>query len=232
MAIYGLGGCGKSALALEFAYRSLASHARSLVFWVPAISQESFDLTYREIGTRLHIPGITEDNADIRKLVKDALSLDSSGDWLMIVDNADNPLILLGSARLSDYLPHSTSGIILFTTRSRKVAGDLTPSNVLELQDMSETEARPLLAWQITKQALLEDETAVNELLALLTYLPLAIVQAAAFMNNHNISVSRYILLYRQAGAENELFSEQFEDPSRYREMDSTIARTWHISFD
>ncbi|KAH7060965.1 kinesin light chain 1, partial [Paraphoma chrysanthemicola] len=239
MTIYGLGGCGKSALALEFAYRALVRHARHMVFWVPAISQESFELAYREIGIRLGVPGITEDNADIRKLVKDALSSRSLGDWLMIVDNADDSGVLLEttdndamSTRLSGCLPHSNSGTILFTTRSRKVAGDLTPSSVLELNDMSKAEARQLLARRLTKQALLDDETAVDELLAILTYLPLAIVQAAAFINNNDISVSGYISLFRHTSTESELFSERFEDPSRYREMDSTVAKTWHISFD
>jgi tetratricopeptide (TPR) repeat protein len=238
MTIYGLGGCGKSALAIEFAYRALVRHARLMVFWVPAISQESFELAYREIGIRLGVPGITEDNADIKKLVTDALSSGSLGDWLMIVDNADDARVLLEttdnnaiSTRLSDYFPHSSNGTILFTTRSRKVAGDLTPSSVLELNDMSKAEARQLLARRLTKQALL-DETAVDELLGILTYLPLAIVQAAAFINNNDISVSGYISLFRHTGTESELFSERFEDPSRYREIDSTVAKTWHISFD
>jgi tetratricopeptide (TPR) repeat protein len=239
MTICGLGGCGKSALALEFAYRALVRYAKYMVFWVPAISQESFELAYREIGVRLGVPGITEDNADIKKLVKNALSSGSFSDWLMIVDNADDPGVLLEttdndamSARLSDCLPHSTNGTILFTTRSRKVAGDLTPSSVLELNDLSKAEARQLLARRLTKQTLLDDETAVDELLAILTYLPLAIVQAAAFINNNDISVSRYISLFRHTGTESELFSERFEDPSRYREMDSTVAKTWHISFN
>jgi tetratricopeptide (TPR) repeat protein len=239
MTIYGLGGCGKSALALEFAYRALVRHARHMVFWVPAISQESFELAYREIGIRLGVPGITEDNADVKKLVKNALSSGGSSDWLMIVDNADDSGVLFKttdndamSARLSDCLPHSNSGTILFTTRSRKVAGDLTPSSVLELNDMSKAEAKQLLARRLTKQALLNDETAVDELLGILTYLPLAIVQAAAFINSNNISVSGYISLFWHTGTESELFSERFEDPSRYREMDSTVAKTWHISFD
>ena len=206
---------------------------------MPAISQDSLELAYREIGIRLHVPGITDDNADIRKLVKETLSLGSLGDWLMIVDNADDPGVLLGTthndpilARLSDCLPHSNRGTILFTTRSRKAAGDLTQSCVLELNDMSKAEARQLLARRVTKQALLNDELAVDELLEILTYLPLAIVQAAAFVNNNDISVSEYISLFRQTGLETELFSERFEDPNRYREMDSTIAKTWHISFD
>jgi hypothetical protein len=168
--IYGLGGCGKSALALEFAYRASVRYARHMVFWVPAISQESFELAYHEIGVRLGVPGITEDNADIRKLVKEALSSGSLGDWLMIVDNADDSGVLLGttdnnpmSARLSDCLPHSNRGTILFTTRSRKVAGELTPSSVLELNDMSKAEARQLLARRLTKQGLLDDEEIAGE---------------------------------------------------------------------
>lgn len=239
MTVYGLGGCGKSALALEFAYRALARHARPMVFWVPAVSQESFELAYREIGVRLSVPGITEDNADIRKLIKNALSSESLGDWLMIIDNADDSGVLLGttdndsmSAQLSDCLPHSDRGAILFTTRSRKVARDLTPSSVLELNNISKAKARQLLARRLTKQALLDDEIGVDELLETLTYLPLAIVQAVAFINNNDIKVSGYISLFRRAGTGSELFSERFEDPSRYREIDSTVAKTWHISFD
>ena len=237
MTIYGLGGCGKSALALEFAYRTLVQYARRLIFWVPAISRQSFELAFHEIGIRLRVPGIAKDNADIKQLIKNALSLDSAGDWLMIVDNADDLGVLgtgvnPGSTRLQDYLPQSDRGKIIFTTRSRKAAEELTPSHVLELDDMSKAEAQQLLARRISKPSLLDGEKAVGELLKLLEYLPLAIVQAAAFINSNDVPVSRYTLLFQTAGTEVELFSEHFEDPSRYRELESTIARTWHISFD
>jgi tetratricopeptide (TPR) repeat protein len=206
---------------------------------VPAISQESFELAYREIGIRLRIPGITNDNADIKQLVKEALSSDTVGDWLMIVDNADDPGIIMGSAdgdprpaRLSDCLPRSKGGSVLFTTRNRKVAGDLTQNSVLGVDNMSVPEARQLLAQQITTKTSLDDEEAISELLGLLTNLPLAIVQAAAFINNNDISVSEYVSLFRQPSTEVELFSAHFEDHNRYGEMESTIAKTWHISFD
>jgi hypothetical protein len=105
-------------------------------------------------------------------------------------------------------------------------------SNVLELSDMSKAEASQLLARWLVKQALLDDRTAVDQLLKLLTYLPLAIVQAAAFINNNDITIPGYVSLFQQSGAEVELFNEQFEDPLKYREMNNTVARTWHISFD
>ena len=209
------------------------------MFWVPAMSRESVELAYREIGIRLRIPGIADDNADVMKLVKEALSSDDGRDWLMIVDNADDAGVLTSgtggdpkAARLYDYLPYGDRGKIVFTTRSRKAAEDLTQSSVLGLRDMGKAEARPLLALRLTNQTLLEDETAVDDLLDVLACLPLAIVQAAAFINNNDISVSQYVSLFRETGTEAELFGKRFEDPNRYHEMESTIARTWHISFD
>jgi tetratricopeptide (TPR) repeat protein len=209
------------------------------VFWVPAISQESFELAYREIGIRLRIPGIADDNADVKKLVQETLSSESVDDWLMIVDNADDREVLLSTTnsgskptRISDYLPRNDRGAILFTTRSRKVAGVLTPGSVLKLNGMSKGEARQLLTQRITEQTLCGGEMAVDELLELLTCLPLAIVQAAAFMSTNDVSLPGYLALFRDAGAQAELFDEGFADPSRYAELDSTIAKTWHISFD
>lgn len=94
MAIWGLGGCGKTALALEFAYRTRKQHPGRAVFWVPAISRESFEKAYRDIGTLLKIPGITDNMVDVKQLVRKTLSDEGSGEWLMIVDNADDVDIL------------------------------------------------------------------------------------------------------------------------------------------
>jgi tetratricopeptide (TPR) repeat protein len=239
MTIHGLGGGGKSALALEFGYRALVKDARRLVFWVPAFSQDSFERAYRDIGAHLCVPGIKDGNADVLKLVKEALNSDDTGDWLMIIDNADDPGVVFGnvendtvSNQLSENIPDSDRGIVLFTTRNSKVAEGLTPRSVLEMNDMNRTEASQLLARRIKNQALLNDEVVVNELLETLTYLPLAIVQAVSFINNNHISISEYISLFHHAGTETELLNQEFEDPSRYREVDSTIAKTWHISFN
>ena len=165
----------------------MEKYPRCLVFWVPAISRESFELAYRDIGILLRIPGITDDNADVKGLVKEELDKNGSCEWLMIVDNADDPQVLTGpltgnatSSRLMDYLPRRDRGAILFTTRSRKAAYSLTESDVLELEDLDIPQSRQLMAQRITNKALLSDEKAVEKLQALLTNLPLAIVQAVA----------------------------------------------------
>ncbi|KIV98348.1 uncharacterized protein PV09_09814 [Verruconis gallopava] len=193
LTVCGLGGCGKSALVLEFAYRTLAQDPGRLIFWVPAISKETFELAYHEIGTLLNVPGLGDDNADIKRLIKETLR-SNKRNWLMIVDNADDTEMLMsGETRLLDYIPYSNNGKIIFTTRSRKAASDLSQADILELQDMIGVEARQLLQRRVTKQALLTDGRAVDELLETLAYHALAIVQAAAFMNRNEISVAEYI---------------------------------------
>jgi hypothetical protein len=162
------------------------------VFWVPAISKESVELAYREIGNLLCIPGIAEENVDARSLVNTTLNAATRGNWLMIVDNADDPDVLLRSTkaesrptRWADHLPSGDRGTILFTSRSRKVASDLAAANTLELKDMNEDDAEQLLAQRLTKQLTVCDKSTIGELLELLAHLPLAIVQAAAFMNKN-----------------------------------------------
>lgn len=56
----------------------------------------SFENAYREIGWRLNIKGIEEDKSDIKALVKDVLSQDSVGGWLLVIDNADDVELLFG----------------------------------------------------------------------------------------------------------------------------------------
>jgi hypothetical protein len=200
----------------------------------------SVEHAYRDIGIRLRIPGVTDDNTDVKKLVRDALSSADSSRWLMIVDNADHRDVLLANvtesngtpSRLSDYLPRSDKGAILFATRSREMAHTLTSGLVLALNTLDNTGTKELLSRRLANRTLHNDDASIKELLDLLTHLPRAIVQAAAFMNNNDVSVTAYVQMLLEAEAENELLSEIFVDQDRYEGLDSTIAKTWHISFE
>jgi hypothetical protein len=74
------------------------------------------------------IPGLKDNKADVKRMVKTRLSQDSVGKWLMIVDNADDFEMFYNdnednrSGALSEYLPFSTLGAILFTTQDREAA--------------------------------------------------------------------------------------------------------------
>lgn len=95
-AIEGLGGVGKTQIALEAAFRVREKHADCSVFWVPAVDVGSFENAYREIGRELKVKGIDEDKADVKALIKAALSRENAGRWLLIVDNADDVELSVG----------------------------------------------------------------------------------------------------------------------------------------
>jgi nucleoside-triphosphatase THEP1 len=63
IAITGLGGIGKTQIALETAFRIREKNFGCSVFWISAANSTSFDTTYREIGQELQVAGIDDDKA-------------------------------------------------------------------------------------------------------------------------------------------------------------------------
>ncbi|KAK5057840.1 hypothetical protein LTR84_011841 [Exophiala bonariae] len=231
--IEGLGGTGKTQIALEAAFRIRDQYPSCSIFWVPTVDMTSLENAYREIGRKLLVPGLEESGADVKFLVKNAMSDGGCGTWLLIVDNADDVELLFRSNSLGDYLPSSPLGSILFTTRNHEVAAELDiPSrNVIAAGELSDTEAIQLLQTNL-KKTQLGDNKSTKALLKLLTNLPLAIKQASAYMARTSMSVNKY-LLHCQAGDERliRLLSHQTEYKGRYKGMNSAIASTWLISF-
>ncbi|KAI0829146.1 kinesin light chain [Hypoxylon sp. FL0890] len=242
LAVCGLGGCGKTALVVEFAHWVRDNQPQCAVFWVPALSRKTYDQAYREIGTALRIPQILNNQVDnevgVRRLVNEKLSSEEFGPWLMIIDNADDVKVLFdrGSTeekRLIDDLPRSSKGSIVFTTRTRKAAVDLASSSWIWLDQLDIREARDFLDKRIPNKDLISNDAVVQEFLEQLTYLPLAIVQAVAFITKNNVGLAQYTQLFKGARETGiELLRENFQDDSRYENANNAVATTWHISFD
>ena len=220
VAITGLGGVGKTQVALELAYRTRERYPECSVFWVPATSVESFQQAYLEVGRQLQIPGLEEEQADVRKLVQRHLSQESAGRWLLIFDSADDIDMWINntgnkneSPSLIDCVPRSSQGHLVFTTRSRKIAVKFTQQNVIEVPEMDEEVAKQMLSKSLIDQTLLQNYQDTVKLLEQLTFLPLAIVQAAAYINENGIAFSDYLwLLEDQEQNIIELLSEDFKD--------------------
>lgn len=230
-AIQGLGGVGKTQIALEAAFRVYHEHQGCSVFWVPTVDATSFENAYREIGRRLNLDEIDKNKADVKVLVRDALSRESSGNWLLIVDNADDPEVLFGNAMLSDFLPFSLKGSILFTTRNREVAVRLGIGKVFTAESMSRSEAIKLLQGRLNETQT-RDAESMNELLNILSDLPLAITQASAYMNRTGMLPAQYLEHCQLSDKDLiRLLSKKFEDRGRYKSLENSIATTWLISF-
>jgi tetratricopeptide (TPR) repeat protein len=238
VAIVGLGGIGKTQTALEFAYRVKAGWPDYSIFWIPAVSMESMEQACGEIARILEIPRVADAKEDVKELVKQHLSRDATGKWLLIVDNADNMNLVLGSEQLShgiaDYLPQSENGLVLFTTRYQEVAVSLSGGDIIELEEMNEQEAVGFLTNSLARKHLLEDDAITMELLGELAYLPLALAQAAAYLNrNKNTSIADYLRLLRNTEQDMlGLLLQHFRDSTRYKDSENAVAKTWLVSFD
>ena len=232
-AIEGLGGVGKTQLALEAVFRVRDEYPDCSVFWVPAVDMGSFENAYREIGRELKINRIDEDAVNIKELVKAALSQDYTGMWLLVIDNADDTDLLFGRQRLVDYLPFSKMGSVLITTRNHEavVRLDIPKSGVIKMEEMSQSEALELLQKSLMEDQMSNDEN-TTKLLDFLSNLPLAIRQASAYMAKTGMSIKRY-LEHCQGSDERliRLLSKDFEDRARYKDSGNAVATTWLISF-
>lgn len=227
----GLGGVGKTQIALEAAYRVCDRDQDCSVFWVPAITVATFEVAYREIGRALGTTGIEDDKADVKGMVKTALER-TAGRWLLIVDNIDN-VELLTSNGLQDFFPFHQKGSILFTTRNHEVAVRLGASarNTQKIEEMNEAEALELLQSGLTQRQY-HDTQATSDLLQHLVYLPLAIKQASAYMAIRGVTTATYLRYCLESDEKQiELLNADFEDRWRYSRDTNPIATTWLISF-
>ena len=243
IALVGLGGVGKTQIALEAVFRIHEKDQDCSIFWVPAVDSTGFERAYRDIGRKLQVDGIDEDKADVKSLVKAALSQERAGRWLLVVDNADDIELLFGKAEtttdcvtaspLTQYLPFSRKGSILFTTRNHEAAVNLANSreSVITIKEMSRDEAFKLLEINLEEYQIRDTEN-TTKLLDFLANLPLAIRQVSAYMAKKQISTTKYLEFCQSSDKDMiDLLSRDFEDRHRYKENQNPVATTWLISF-
>ncbi|KAL6230982.1 hypothetical protein BDW75DRAFT_55065 [Aspergillus navahoensis] len=234
LAITGLGGVGKTQVALELAYRMRDREPECSFFWIPCITREAVDQAYLAIADMI---GIHVDPNSVKEQLQRYFN-QASERWLLIFDNADDMDMWTDGSdvlpALQDFLPHSSQGHILFTTRNRKAAVKLASASnyVTHVAEPSEKDGLEMLRGLLIDKKLLDETVTCVTLLEQLSFLPLAIAQATAFINENSIEVSDYLeLLYEQEAVVTELLSKEFGDEGRYGDVQNPVALTWHISF-
>lgn len=140
---------------------------------------------------------------------------------------------IVAGNELKSYLPKSDKGCVVCTTRNRKVAVKMATTNVIEVPEMDAEMAMQLLRQVLIKTELLTDHVNAMGLLRQLTFLLLAIVQAAAYINENGIALSDYLsLLDEQEQDVVDLLGEHFEDDGRYQDIKNPVATAWLILFE
>jgi tetratricopeptide (TPR) repeat protein len=222
-AICGLGGIGKTQVALEFAYRN--AHEYEFVFWLRAATYDLLASDFITIADLIQLPERGEqDQHVIIGAVKGWLTRESK--WLLIFDNVDDLKLI------SSFLPIRSPGHILLTTRAQALS---KIARKREVDVMTPEEGALFLlrrANMIDPQAELKsvEETDRAQAIAIaemLGNLPLALDQAGAYIEETAASLSAYIRLYQTERAQ--LLQERGGFALDHPE---SVVTTWQLSFE
>ncbi|KAJ9645330.1 hypothetical protein H2199_003336 [Coniosporium tulheliwenetii] len=205
----------KLMIALQFAYIVKETWPDFSIFWLPALSIESFEQACADIARALRTPQAAGREEDAKELVKQHLSSTQAGRWLLVLDNADDPVILFGTGQskgIVDYLPESEEGMVVFTTRTLKVAVSLTRGDVMELGAMNRQDAADFLEKSLIRRT--------------------SSATAAAYLNMNRMPIAKYLRLLRNTEQDIVgLMSREFRDDTRYKDTANAVATTWVVSF-
>ncbi|KAH7308385.1 hypothetical protein B0I35DRAFT_471069, partial [Stachybotrys elegans] len=239
VALVGLGGMGKTQIALHIAYlikENPHTYQIQSVVWMPAWSMAGFEQACAALVQELKL-GLGDDK-DPRTAVKSFLTSPASGSWLLIVDNADDMRTMYGHDGQVNVIfpflpPIGKNRHILFTTRSQEMAVNTAGRCVIELTQMSSEEAEGLFHSLFSSPSKAADSQSVKELLEVLTHLPLAIIQASAYININRLSPKEYLHLIKNTDQDMvEVLGEGlWYNDAHYQRAQGAVATTWIITF-
>ncbi|WP_234536725.1 FxSxx-COOH system tetratricopeptide repeat protein [Streptomyces shenzhenensis] len=209
-ALFGMGGVGKTQIALEYVHRFGADY--DLVWWVPSENVDNVVASLAELGSRIGAPG----GEDMALASKETVRMLSRGNptkrWILVFDNADDPDDLAG------YMPTTGGGHILVTSRNQAWSdkGQTLQVDVFQRQESKEHLSRR--APGLTSAEADQVAEAVGDL-------PLAVEQAGAWLAETAMPTAEYLRRLTEETAA----VMGLNQPSDYPE---TVAATWNISIE
>jgi len=222
--VSGLGGIGKTQLAVEYAYRYCGNYINAIWFVVTESSTTAYNY-FKDFAERMELNLPPEFKPEeLQWAVKAWLS--EHRHWLIIFDNLESFDVV------KPYLPQKITGRIIITSRNVNV-GYGTPLEIFEFQP---DESLLFLQRRFSNNDEMKmenykfadfDEYA-PKLAIRLGHLPLALEQAAAYIKNMNgYRISDYIKLLGESSI------DAFKDKdAKALHYESIVSNTWKISFD
>ena len=223
-AITGLGGIGKTQVAVEYAYRYKEAYHE--VFWVNATARETLIEGFVTIARLLALPAKDEQDQTMIVAAVQHWLANQSG-WLLILDNADN------SQLVTAFVPTGNTGHILLTTREQ---GWGAAARNFPVTKMDETEGvlfllrranvlkSPLAPLSAASSA---EQATAAAIVKAMDELPLALDQAGAYIHETPSTLDAYLKAYQRRQAE--LLHERGKDPNYQHKP---VATTWSLNFE
>ncbi|KAJ7615503.1 hypothetical protein FB45DRAFT_1008398 [Roridomyces roridus] len=208
--LHGLGGSGKTQVALKF-LESINGFTKR--FFVNASSPEALKTSFMNIAISQSFGKTPE--AGFQWLISE------NKEWTLLFDNADDPKL-----KLSPFFPQCTHGNIIITSRNPQLAA-YGPASHSQVGDLDKENAALLLLARAVKEHTDENHTLAMGIVQELSCLPLAIVQAGAYIAKFKCLLD-YLHIYRQNKEE---LLRQHPDQT-LDDYEWTVYTTWQISFE
>ncbi len=211
-AISGLGGIGKTQIAIEYAYRYAGQY--NCIWLINAESKETLFsdlLKFAENRCGVDLQEATPDS------IIAAVSTWTTGNsgWLFIFDNAED------YSTIAKYLPKNNAGQGNVLITSRNEFWDKTGSKAIKVDIYSEGEAVQFLHNRTRIQNDDENAKAMNKILG---GLPLALEHAAAYISENDITFTKYIEMFNK-------YKIRLLEQGLTKD-EASIASTWQASID
>ncbi|KAJ5416976.1 uncharacterized protein N7487_000526 [Penicillium crustosum] len=249
--LVGLGGVGKTRLAVEYCHQVRQQSPHTWVFWVHASNAARSEESLRNIAERTKIPGRRDRDANIFQLFGNWLQDGKIGKWILVLDNLDDDELLRKPLATSTddkanaqnhnstqpplkYLLESSEGSIIITSRNKGVALEIAGymKHLIDVQPMAIDEALVLIQKKLGSGIQRAD---LVQLVEELEFMPLAIIQAASYITHRSprCSVSQYLEKLRHSDHQAiKLLHHEGYHTHRDWEAKNSILLTWQISFD
>lgn len=206
----GLGGVGKTQLALEYIYSFMDDY--DIIWWIRSEEPATLAADYAKLANDLNLQEKDSSDQTISINAVKHLLENNDSKWLLVFDNAREP------NDLEAYIPRKGVGHIIITSRNANWNSLARPLPV-ELFDRAES-VKFILAR--TGQ---DDDNAADLLAEILGDMPLALEQAGAYIVATSISIADYLARFKEKSKE--ILNRG--EPTYYQH---TVATTWLVSFE
>ncbi|KAK3361282.1 P-loop containing nucleoside triphosphate hydrolase protein [Lasiosphaeria ovina] len=219
-ALSGLGGSGKTQIALEYTYRHLDDY--KVVIWILADSLEKISQGFEETAEILGMPKGTRSASQVRTFMLQRLSA-TSEPYLLCFDNADDLSLI------NNCFPRDNTGTILLTSRDSVGIGGVVRDGVI-VPEFSIEEGCDFLSSLLQNANVMfnyssQTRALLEEISTAFHGYPLALAQAAAFIRNGGCSLSDFLGIFQDKKHSSAIASIPVED------YHATLFTVWDLSF-